>query len=231
MTDLTASETRSPTVDEMLKMPCTCGHLRGQHNSTATEWCLERGCRCQGFVAAPLSSTEPAPETPLLIPPPPPLSKSERMGLWARGTVPDDEAPMLIARYESTVRTLESQFRRASLTETPDIEGLLNDYDACEYDGLAWLAARRAILDAFQLRSSSVSETTPTSDRKEPTDTQRLEWWFSHGMDDSVCPGSVDLWWATEIDGDAATVVTHGTSLRDALDMAMRGIYESTEQT
>lgn len=57
-------------------------------------------------------------------------------------------------------------------------------------------------------------------------DSERLDWWFSHGMEDSVCEGSVDLWWATEINGDATTVVTHGTSLRDAMDRAMRGEYE-----
>jgi hypothetical protein len=58
------------------------------------------------------------------------------------------------------------------------------------------------------------------------TDTQRLDWWFAHGMDDSVCEGSVDLWWATEVNGDAATVVTHGTSVRDTIDKAMQGIHD-----
>lgn len=63
-----------------------------------------------------------------------------------------------------------------------------------------------------------------------PTDTERLDWWFANGLDDSVCEGSVDLWWATEKNGDATTVVTHGTSLRDALDKAMQGIHdEDTE--
>lgn len=57
-----------------------------------------------------------------------------------------------------------------------------------------------------------------------PDDTQRLDWWFAHGMEDSVCEGSVDLWW---IDEDSEVErVTHGVSVRDALDKAMRGIHE-----
>lgn len=66
---------------------------------------------------------------------------------------------------------------------------------------------------------------------KKFTDTQRLNWWFSRGVDDSVCPGSVDLWWADEQDGDAVTRVTHGTSVRNALDKAMNGIYESDQES
>lgn len=60
-----------------------------------------------------------------------------------------------------------------------------------------------------------------------PTDTERLDWWFAHGLTDSVCEGSVDLWRADEQDGDAVECVTHGTTVRDALDKAMRGIYDS----
>lgn len=59
------------------------------------------------------------------------------------------------------------------------------------------------------------------------SDTERLDWWFANGLSDSVCEGSVDIWWATEIDGDATEVVTHGTSIRDALDKAMRGEHDS----
>lgn len=62
----------------------------------------------------------------------------------------------------------------------------------------------------------------------EPIDTQRLDWWFANGLNDSVCPGSVDLWWA---DGEAEeTRVTHGTSVRGALDKAMRGIYHPEDE-
>lgn len=57
-------------------------------------------------------------------------------------------------------------------------------------------------------------------------DTQRLDWWFERGLTDSVCEGSVDLWWADEINGNVVERVTHGTSVRDALDKAMRGEYE-----
>jgi len=64
----------------------------------------------------------------------------------------------------------------------------------------------------------------PSAPARTPTDTERLEWWFAHGLTDSVCDGSVDLWWA---DGEAEVErVTHGTSIRDALDNAMRGIHD-----
>lgn len=58
-------------------------------------------------------------------------------------------------------------------------------------------------------------------------DTARLDWWFARGLNDSVCDGSVDLWWADEQDGDSVERVTHGTSVRDALDKAMRGVYDA----
>lgn len=57
-------------------------------------------------------------------------------------------------------------------------------------------------------------------------DSARLDWWFANGLKDSVCEGSVDLWWADEQDGDAVERVTHGTSVRNAMDKAMRGIYD-----
>lgn len=60
----------------------------------------------------------------------------------------------------------------------------------------------------------------------DPTDTQRLDWWFAHGLQDSVCDGSVDLWWAD--DEAEMERVTHGTSVRDAIDKAMRGVYDRT---
>jgi hypothetical protein len=69
----------------------------------------------------------------------------------------------------------------------------------------------------------------PADQSTAPTDTERLDWWFERGMDDSVCEGSVDLWWADEQDGDAVVRVTHGTSVRDVLDKAMRGIYDGSD--
>jgi hypothetical protein len=55
-------------------------------------------------------------------------------------------------------------------------------------------------------------------------ETARLDWWFRNGLTDSVCEGSVDLWWAD--DQHEVERVTHGVSVRDALDKAMRGIHE-----
>jgi len=89
-----------------------------------------------------------------------------------------------------------------------------------------YLAVDAEIADEVKQRAEAVLADLAGSQR----DTERLEWWFARGMDDSVCEGSVDLWWATEINGAATTVVTHGTSLRDALDMAMNGIFESEDR-
>lgn len=59
---------------------------------------------------------------------------------------------------------------------------------------------------------------------KQAEDAARLDWWFAHGLDDSVCEGSVYLWWAD--DEAMATRVTHGTTVRDAIDKAMRGVCD-----
>lgn len=52
----------------------------------------------------------------------------------------------------------------------------------------------------------------------------RLDWWFAYGLEESVCDGSVDLWWVGK-DSDRE-LVTHGTELRATIDSAMRGEYD-----
>ena len=101
------------------------------------------------------------------------------------------------------------------------------------YDGDDVEAMRRAIDmaaadDAAAARVAARDAEPPGSDAGAAgfTDTQRFDWWFARGLQDSVCEGSVDLWWSDEEDGDAVERVTHGTNIRHAMDRAMRGEYD-----